>query len=85
MIKQPARWNTNMKNWIDLIIWGKNYKFFQKNMETWIKMDNGKYRIAECDHECTSNCRREGCGCLCGEFHGNLDEGDRIGEEDLIN
>ena len=22
-----------------------------------------------CDHMCTSNCRREGCNCLCGEFH----------------
>ena len=23
-----------------------------------------------CDHSCTSDCRREGCNCLCGEFHG---------------
>ena len=23
-----------------------------------------------CDHNCTSDCRREGCNCLCGEFHG---------------
>lgn len=22
-----------------------------------------------CDHDCTSNCRREGCNCLCGEYH----------------
>lgn len=22
-----------------------------------------------CDHECTSNCRREGCNCECGEYH----------------
>jgi len=28
MIKQPARWNTNMENWVDLIIWGKDYKWF---------------------------------------------------------
>lgn len=22
-----------------------------------------------CKHVCKSNCRREGCNCLCGEFH----------------
>ncbi len=22
-----------------------------------------------CDHICTSNCRREGCNCDCGEYH----------------
>ena len=25
--------------------------------------------IAYCDHLCTSNCRREGCNCECGEYH----------------
>ena len=23
----------------------------------------------ECDHLCSGNCRREGCRCLCGEWH----------------
>ncbi len=23
-----------------------------------------------CYHDCTSNCRRKGCNCLCAEFHG---------------
>lgn len=23
----------------------------------------------ECNHECSSNCRREGCNCACGEYH----------------
>ena len=22
-----------------------------------------------CDHKCTSDCRRESCNCLCGEWH----------------
>lgn len=22
-----------------------------------------------CDHVCTSDCRRDGCGCACGEWH----------------
>ncbi len=26
-----------------------------------------------CDHQCTSSCRREGCNCECGEFH-EMDE-----------
>lgn len=29
--------------------------------------------ITECFHVCTSNCRREGCNCECGEYH-NLKE-----------
>lgn len=23
----------------------------------------------KCFHSCTSNCRREGCNCKCGEYH----------------
>lgn len=22
-----------------------------------------------CNHQCSGNCRREGCNCACGEFH----------------
>ena len=22
-----------------------------------------------CGHECSSNCRRDGCNCDCGEYH----------------
>lgn len=29
-----------------------------------------KEAMGMCDHVCTSNCRREGCNCECGEFHG---------------
>lgn len=25
-----------------------------------------------CFHQCTSNCRREGCNCECGEWHEKL-------------
>jgi hypothetical protein len=25
--------------------------------------------LDKCEHQCTSNCRREGCNCECGEFH----------------
>jgi hypothetical protein len=33
-----------------------------------------------CDHACTSNCRREGCNCLCGEWHCDLCNGTGIVE-----
>lgn len=25
--------------------------------------------MEKCNHQCSSNCRREGCNCLCGEWH----------------
>ena len=25
-----------------------------------------------CEHVCSGNCRREGCNCLCGEFHDSM-------------
>lgn len=27
-----------------------------------------------CDHMCSGNCRREGCNCECGEFHGYYED-----------
>lgn len=29
----------------------------------------GFTKSLECDHQCSSNCRREGCNCNCGEWH----------------
>jgi hypothetical protein len=34
-------------------------------------MLEGFFESMNCDHECTSNCRREGCKCNCGNFHFN--------------
>lgn len=31
--------------------------------------DEEKEIIDNCNHICTSNCRRNGCNCDCGEFH----------------
>ena len=25
--------------------------------------------IENCNHQCTSDCRKEGCNCECGEYH----------------
>ncbi len=37
-----------------------------------------------CEHMCSSNCRREGCNCECGEWHDGLtkEELDEILEEE---
>ena len=32
-------------------------------------MLKGLIESLECTHQCSSNCRREGCKCACGEFH----------------
>ena len=35
-------------------------------------MKTKEYTHPDCDHDCTSDCRREGCNCLCGEWHGTM-------------
>ena len=35
-------------------------------------MKTKEYTHPDCDHDCTSDCRREGCNCLCGEYHGSM-------------
>ena len=32
-------------------------------------MLEGFAEALNCDHQCSSNCRREGCKCKCGEFY----------------
>lgn len=37
-----------------------------------VQGDDTEYDVLvheECHHICSGNCRREGCNCLCGEFH----------------
>lgn len=33
------------------------------------KIINKESEVDICNHVCSSNCRREGCNCLCGEYH----------------
>lgn len=35
----------------------------------------------QCDHMCTSNCRKVGCNCLCGEFHDYYEPNDEENED----
>ena len=32
-----------------------------------------KTALCTCNHECTSNCRRSGCNCQCGEYHADCE------------
>ena len=32
-------------------------------------MLEGFVESLECEHECSSDCRRNGCNCNCGEWH----------------
>lgn len=36
----------------------------------------------DCSHICTSNCRRVGCNCECGEFH--QEKANRVFDEDQL-
>jgi len=45
------------------IAWRNN---LQKNKKVEIVEEEDE--DTECDHECTSNCRRKGCNCNCGEY-----------------
>ena len=38
----------------------------------------------ECEHDCTSNCRREGCNCECGEYHDTYEPKDIPGFEGTL-
>lgn len=38
---------------------------FLGDQDAWDSFDE----VQNCDHDCTSNCRREGCNCACGEWH----------------
>ena len=32
----------------------------------------------DCSHQCSSECRRTGCGCPCGEYHVNEEDRDKM-------
>jgi hypothetical protein len=55
----------------------ENLRLVLDFVERWNKMDK-EVDVADaaedlqhliCEHQCSSNCRREGCNCLCGEWH----------------
>ena len=46
-----------------------DYRDMAMKEEDLTDMLNGFTEGLLCDHRCSSNCRREGCKCDCGEYH----------------
>jgi len=46
-----------------------DYRGMAMSEEDLKEMLKGFVESLECDHECSSKCRKEGCKCGCGELH----------------
>ena len=46
-----------------------DYRNMTMSEEALTDMLEGFAEALECKHSCTSNCRKNGCRCSCGEFH----------------
>jgi len=45
------------------------YRDMKQSKDDLEDMLTGFIEAIECEHECSSNCRREGCNCACGNSH----------------
>ena len=36
-----------------------------------------------CEHDCTSECRRNGCSCQCGDYHLTHEEQEQLALEEV--
>lgn len=46
-----------------------DYRDMEMSEDSIYDMLTGFAEALVCKHECSSNCRREGCKCDCGEYH----------------
>ena len=46
-----------------------DYRDMAMNKIDLTDMLKGFLESFNCEHECSSNCRRNGCKCNCGEYH----------------
>jgi len=46
-----------------------DYRDMAMSQETLYDVLTGFADALECHHQCSSNCRRNGCNCHCGEYH----------------
>lgn len=46
-----------------------DYREMAMSEDTLMDMLEGYAEALQCDHTCSSNCRRNGCNCACGEYH----------------
>ena len=49
--------------------YSNDYKNIAMSEDDIKEMLEGFVESLECDHQCTSDCRKKGCNCDCGEFH----------------
>jgi len=49
--------------------YAKDYRDMAMKEDDLKDMLEGFVESLMCDHQCTSNCRKNGCNCGCGEFH----------------
>ena len=59
--------NEHQQKTIDF--YAHDYRDMAMSQEDLAEMLKGFIEAYECDHDCTSNCRKIGCNCDCGDFH----------------
>ena len=52
-----------------LEVYAHDYRDMAMSQDDLQKMLEGFAESLLCKHQCTSNCRKNGCNCACGEFH----------------
>jgi hypothetical protein len=50
-------------------IYAHDYRDMEMSEVHLTDMLEGFAEALQCDHQCSSNCRRNGCNCACGEYH----------------
>ncbi len=52
-----------------LEVYAHDYRDMAMSEDDLMDMLEGFAEALNCKHQCSSNCRREGCNCECGEYH----------------
>ena len=52
-----------------LEFYAHDYRDMAMDENDLMDMLEGFAEALNCNHSCTSNCRKKGCNCVCGEYH----------------
>ena len=52
-----------------VLFYAHDYRDMAMSEDSLTDMLEGFAEALQCDHQCSPNCRREGCNCACGEYH----------------
>ncbi len=67
---QSLQYNgTKSHEYKTLEAYAHDYRYMAMNENDLMDMLSGFAEALNCKHDCSSNCRRNGCNCACGEFH----------------